>query len=54
MKHDAPTITILCDGHPLTLRGRNENGTIYTSLRDLANALGHTVRWENGMAVVEK
>lgn len=53
-KHDAPTITILCNGQPLTLRGRNENGTIYTSLRDLANALGHTVRWENGMAVVEK
>lgn len=52
--HDAPTITILCDGQPLTLRGRNENGTIYTSLRDLATALGHTVRWENGMAVVEK
>ena len=51
---DAPTITILCDGQPLTLRGRNENGTIYTSLRDLATALGHTVRWENGMAVVEK
>ena len=51
---DAPTITILCDGHPLTLRGRNENGTIYTSLRDLATALGHTVRWENGMAVVEE
>lgn len=50
----APTITILCDGHPLTLRGHNENGTIYTSLRDLATALGHTVRWENGMAVVEK
>ena len=50
----APTITILCDGHPLALRGRNENGTIYTSLRDLATALGHTVRWENGMAVVEK
>lgn len=50
---DAPTITILCDGQPLTLRGRNENGTIYTSLRDLATALGHTVRWENGMAVVE-
>lgn len=48
-----PTITILCDGQPLTLRGRNENGTIYTSLRDLATALGHTVRWENGMAVVE-
>lgn len=51
---DAPTITILCDGHPLTLRGRNENGTIYTSLRDLATALGHTVRWENGIAVVER
>lgn len=51
---DAPTITILCDGQPLTLRGQNENGTIYTSLRDLATALGHTVRWENGMAVVEK
>lgn len=51
---DAPTITILCDGHPLTLRGHNENGTIYTSLRDLATALGHTVRWENGIAVVEK
>ena len=51
---DAPTITILCDGQPLTLRGHNENGTIYTSLRDLATALGHTVRWENGMAVVEK
>ena len=51
---DAPTITILCDGQLLTLRGRNENGTIYTSLRDLATALGHTVRWENGMAVVEK
>ena len=51
---DAPTITILCDGPPLTLRGRNENGTIYTSHRDLATALGHTVRWENGMAVVEK
>lgn len=51
---DAPTITILCDGQPLTLRGRNENGTIYTSFRDLATALGHTVRWENGMAVVEK
>lgn len=50
----APTITILCDGQPLTLRGRNENGTIYTSLRDLATALGHTVRWENGIAVVEK
>ena len=50
---DAPTITILCDGQPLTLRGRNENGTIYTSLRDLATALGHTVRWENGIAVVE-
>ena len=50
---DAPTITILCDGQPLTLRGYNENGTIYTSLRDLATALGHTVRWENGMAVVE-
>lgn len=45
-----PTITILCDGQLLTLRGRNENGTIYTSLRDLATALGHTVRWENGMA----
>ena len=53
MNHDAPTITILCNGQPLTLRGRNENGTIYTSLRDLATALGHTVRWENGMAVVE-
>lgn len=51
---DAPTITILCDGQPLTLRGHNENGTIYTSLRDLATALGHTVRWENGIAVVEK
>ncbi len=51
---DAPTITILCDGQPLTLRGHNENGTIYTSLRDLATALGHIVRWENGMAVVEK
>lgn len=51
---DAPTITILCDGQPLTLRGQNQNGTIYTSLRDLAIALGHTVRWENGMAVVEK
>lgn len=50
----APTITILCDGQPLTLRGHNENGTIYTSLRDLATALGHTVRWENGIAVVEK
>lgn len=50
---DAPTITILCDGQPLILRGHNENGTIYTSLRDLATALGHTVRWENGMAVVE-
>lgn len=50
---DAPTITILCDGQPLTLRGHNENGTIYTSLRDLATALGHTVRWENGIAVVE-
>lgn len=50
----APTITILCDGQPLTLRGRNENGTIYTSLRDFATALGHTVRWENGIAVVEK
>lgn len=50
----APTITILCDGQPLTLRGRNENGTIYTSLRDLATALGYTVRWENGIAVVEK
>ncbi len=50
---DAPTITILCDGQPLTLRGHNENGTIYTSLRDLATALGHTVRWENGTAVVE-
>ena len=48
------TITILCDGQPLTLRGHNENGTIYTSLRDLATALGHTVRWENGIAVVEK
>lgn len=52
--NDTPTITILCDGQPLTLRGHNENGTIYTSLRDLATALGHTVRWENGMAVVEK
>lgn len=52
--NDAPTITILCDSQPITLRGRNENGTIYTSLRDLATALGHTVRWENGMAVVEK
>lgn len=52
--NDAPTITILCDGQPLTLRGHNENGTIYTSLRDLATALGHTVRWENGIAVVEK
>lgn len=51
---DAPTITILCDGQPLTLRGHNENGTIYTNLRDIATALGHTVRWENGMAVVEK
>ena len=51
---DAPTITILCDGQPLTLRGHNENGTIYTSLRDLATALGRTVRWENGIAVVEK
>ncbi len=51
---DASTITILCDGQPLTLRGHNENGTIYTSLRDLATALGHTVRWENDMAVVEK
>lgn len=51
---DASTITILCDGQPLTLRGHNENGTIHTSLRDLATALGHTVRWENGMAVVEK
>lgn len=51
---DAQTITILCDGQPLTLRGHNENGTIYTSLRDLATALGHTVRWENGIAVVEK
>ena len=51
---DAPTITILCDGQPLTLRGHNENGTIYTSLRDLATALGYTVRWENGIAVVEK
>lgn len=50
---DAPTITILCDGQSLTLRGHNENGTIYTSLRDLATALGHTVRWENGIAVVE-
>ena len=51
---DAPTITILCDGQPLTLRGQNQNGTIYTSLRDLATALGHIVRWENDMAVVEK
>lgn len=51
---EGATITILCDGHPLTLRGHNQNGTIYTSLRDLATALGHTVRWENGIAVVEK
>lgn len=51
---EGATITILCDGQPLTLRGRNENGTIYTSLRDLATALGYTVRWENGMAVVKK
>lgn len=50
---EAPTITIHINGQPTELRGYNDSGTIYVSLRDLAETLGHTVTWENGAASLQ-
>ena len=47
-----PQITLQIAGQPLTLRGENRSGTIYVSLRDLGEALGYTVTWENGSAAL--
>lgn len=49
-----PRITVIIDDEPLTLRGYNDNGTIYTALRDLANALSYSVDWDGKQAVLAK
>ena len=49
---EAPTITVLVNGQPTELRGENRAGTIYVSLRDLGEALGHTVTWDGAQAII--
>lgn len=49
---EAPTITVHINGQPTILRGENRAGTIYTSLRDLAEALGYTVSWDGKNASI--
>lgn len=48
-----PRITVLINGTPTTLRGENRAGTIYVSLRDLAEALGYTVSWDGKNASID-
>ena len=49
-----PQITLQIAGQLLTLRGENKNGTVYVSARDLLEALGYSVSWEDGQVVAER
>lgn len=48
----APAKVALCiDGKSAEVRGENKNGTVYVSARDLLEALGYSVSWEDGQVV---
>ena len=49
-----PQITLQIAGQLLTLRGENRSGTVYVSARDLLEALGYSVSWEDGQVVAER
>ena len=49
-----PTITVNLQGTMTQLRGENRQGTVYVSARDLLEALGYRVSWENGTVIVER
>ena len=51
----APAKVALCiDGKATEVRGENRSGTVYVSARDLLEALGYSVSWENGQVVARK
>ena len=48
----APAKIALCiDNKNTEVRGENKNGTVYVSARDLLEALGYSVSWEDGQVV---
>ena len=48
----APAKVALCiNGKATEVRGENKNGTVYVSARDLLEALGYSVSWEDGQVV---
>ena len=50
-----PAKVALCiDGKNAEVRGENKNGTVYVSARDLLEALGYSVSWEDGQVVAER
>ena len=51
----APAKIALCiDNKNTEVRGENKNGTVYVSARDLLEALGYSVSWEDGQVVAER
>ena len=50
---DYPQAQISVNGNLLDLRGKNRGGTVFVAARDLLEALGYSVRWEEGVVVVE-
>lgn len=51
----APAKVALCiDNKNTEVRGENKNGTVYVSARDLLEALGYSVSWEDGQVVAER
>lgn len=47
-------IALCIDNKNTEVRGENKNGTVYVSARDLLEALGYSVSWEDGQVVAER
>ena len=48
-----PQVTLIALGKALDVPAENRNGTVYAPVRALCEALGYSVRWQDGVVVAE-
>lgn len=50
---DAGTVKVVLHGYEREVRGKNEDGTVLVSVRDLLSQMGYDVGWNDGKVTVE-
>ena len=46
-------VKVALHGYERAIRGKNEDGTVYVSVRDLLSQMGYDVGWADGKVTVE-